>query len=148
VNALTLLTQDHDQVKTLLTKLDKTTERAEKGRERGLATLKTQLQAHETVEEEIFYPALKRFAQAKDVVLEAYEEHDVVDTIMKELEATSYEDEAWTAKFTVMKENLEHHIEEEEGEMFDQARQVMSDDELAELGEEMAARKEALLNGG
>jgi len=148
VNALTLLTQDHDQVKTLLTKLDETTERAEKGRERGLATLKTQLQAHETVEEEIFYPALKRFAQAKDVVLEAYEEHDVVDTIMKELEATSYEDEARTAKFTVMKENLEHHIEEEEGEMFDQARQVMSDDELAELGEEMAARKEALLNGG
>ena len=148
MNALTLLTQDHDQVKTLLTRLDETTERAEKGRERGLATLKTQLQAHETVEEEIFYPALKRFAQAKDVVLEAYEEHDVVDTIMKELEATSYEDEARTAKFTVMKENLEHHIEEEEGEMFDQARQVMSDDELAELGEEMAARKEALLNGG
>jgi iron-sulfur cluster repair protein YtfE (RIC family) len=147
MDALTLLKQDHDHVKTILEKLDATTERAEVGRERGLANLKTQLQAHETIEEEIFYPALKEHAEAKDIVLEAYEEHDVVDTIMAELETTPYDDETWAAKFTVMRENLEHHIEEEEGEMFDQARQAMSDDELVDLGERMAARKEAFLNG-
>lgn len=148
MDALKLLRQDHDHVKTILVKLDDTTERAEKGRERALANLKTQLQAHETIEEEIFYPALKRFAEAREIVLEGYEEHDVVDTIMRELEATPFDDETWAAKFTVMKENLEHHIEEEEGEMFEHARDVMSDEELADLGEQMAARKEALLNGG
>ena len=147
MDALKLLQQDHDHVKTLLAKLDETTERAEKGRERGLANLKTQLQAHETIEEEIFYPALKRFAEAKEIVLEGYEEHDVVDMIMTELEATPFDDETWAAKFTVMKENVEHHIEEEEDEMFEQAREAMSDGELVDLGERMAARKEALLNG-
>jgi hypothetical protein len=109
-----------------------------------LAKLKQDLTIHEAIEEEIFYPALKEHAEAKEIVLEAYEEHDVVDTIMTEIEQTPVEDETWAAKFTVMKENLEHHIEEEEGEMFKQARKVLDEDELATLGEQMAARKKAL----
>ena len=56
-----------------------------------------------------------------------------------------YDDEKWGAKFTVMKENLEHHIEEEEGEMFKEAKQVFDEDELAQLGESMLARKEELM---
>jgi hemerythrin-like domain-containing protein len=64
--------------------------------------------------------------------------------IMSELEATPVDDETWAAKLTVMKENLEHHIEEEEGEMFPQARQVMEPGELNELAERMATRKEEL----
>ena len=98
---------------------------------------------HEKIEEQIFYPALKQHAEAKEIVLEAYEEHDVVDTIMGEIEQTPVEDETWIAKFTVMKENLEHHIEEEEGEMFKQARQVFDKDTLEELGERMQARQRA-----
>jgi hemerythrin-like domain-containing protein len=144
MNALQLLKDDHDRVKKMLEDLDGTTERAEKGRTEGLAALKADLQVHEAIEEEIFYPALKRYAEAKEIVLEGYEEHDVVDTIMSELEATPVSDETWAAKFTVMKENLEHHIEEEEGEMFDQARRVMESAELTRLGEEMASRKRAL----
>ncbi|HEX6844420.1 MAG TPA: hemerythrin domain-containing protein [Actinomycetota bacterium] len=148
MNALQLLKDDHDRVKGMLEDLDATTERAEKGRTEGLAKLKADLQVHEAIEEEIFYPALKRFAEAKDIVLEAFEEHDVVDTIMAELEATPVSDETWAAKFTVMKENLEHHIEEEEGEMFDQARRAMEPNELTRLGEEMAARKKELQRAG
>jgi hemerythrin-like domain-containing protein len=63
---------------------------------------------------------------------------------MSELEQTDVTDETWAAKFTVMKENLEHHIEEEEGEMFKQARQVFEAAELQELGDRMAAMKEQL----
>jgi len=74
-------------------------------------------------------------------VLEGFEEHHVVDEIMGELEATDVTDEQWGAKFKVMKENIEHHIEEEEGEMFKQARQVFSDDELDELGARMLQLK-------
>jgi iron-sulfur cluster repair protein YtfE (RIC family) len=142
VNALTLLKDDHAKVKKMLNDLDETTERAEKTRTEGLAKLKAELTIHEAIEEEIFYPALKQHAEAKDIVLEAYEEHDVVDTIMSEIEKTSTEDETWGAKFTVMKENLEHHIEEEEGEMFKKARDVFDEATLEELGERMQARKD------
>ena len=144
MDALTLLKDDHDKVKGLLDKLDKTTERAEVTRTEGLQALKQELTIHETIEEEILYPALKEFAKTRDIALEAYEEHHVVDSILAELEKTPVDDETWAAKLTVMKENLEHHIEEEEDEMFKQARQVMDEGDLSELGDRMAARKEEL----
>ena len=144
MDALTLLKADHDKVKGMLNKLDETTERAEVTRTEGLRTLKQELTIHETIEEEILYPALKEFSKTRDITFEAYEEHHVVDTIMAELEQTPVDDETWAAKLTVMKENLEHHIEEEEGEMFKQARQVMDESELEALGERMAARKEGM----
>ena len=144
MDALTLLKDDHDKVKGLLDKLDKTTERAEVSRTEGLQALKQELMIHETIEEEILYPALKEFAKTRDTALEAYEEHHVVDTVLAELEQTPVDDETWAAKLTVMKENLEHHIEEEEDEMFKQARQVMNEGDLSELGDRMAARKEEL----
>lgn len=144
MDALTLLKDDHDKVKGLLSKLDDTTERAEVTRTEGLAKLKQELTVHEAIEEEILYPALIEFAKTKDITLEAFEEHHVVDMIMAELEQTPVEDETWAAKLTVMKENLEHHIEEEEDDMFKKARQVMDEAELEELGERMSARKTEL----
>ena len=141
MDALKLLKADHDKVKKLLADGESTTERGEKTRTELFATIKGELMVHERIEEEIFYPALKAHPKAKDIVLEAFEEHDVVDTIMRELEDTDVTDETWGAKFKVMKENLEHHIEEEEGEMFTQARSVFDADELEELGTRMEALK-------
>ena len=146
MDALTLLKHDHDKVKGMLDKLDDTTERAEVTRTEGLAKLKQELTVHEAIEEEILYPALIEFAKTKDITLEAFEEHHVVDMIMAELEQTPVEDETWAAKLTVMKENLEHHIEEEEDDMFKKARQVMDEAELEELGDRMSARKAELQN--
>ena len=145
MDAIQLLKADHDKVKKLLTEGDETTERAEKTRTELLATIKQELTVHEEIEETIFYPALKEHPKAKEIVLEAYEEHNVVDTVMGELEATDVSDERWAAKFTVMKENIEHHIEEEEGEMFKQARSVFDAEELQALGDRMAARKRELM---
>ena len=142
MDALTLLKRDHDKVKTMLKELEPTTERATKTRTELFQRIKTELTVHELIEEEIFYPTLKQHPKAKDIVLEAYEEHDVVDTIMSELETTPVEDETWGAKAKVMIENLEHHIEEEEGEMFDKARQVFDAEELEQLGQAMEARKQ------
>ena len=113
-----------------------------KTREELFAKVQRELEVHETIEEEIFYPALKEHPKMKDLVLEAYEEHHVVDTVMAEIRDVPFDDETWGAKLTVMKENVEHHIEEEEDEMFPQARQVFSKDELVELGERMQARKD------
>ncbi len=142
MDALTLLKDDHDRVKKMLAEGEETTERAEKTRTELFATLKSEMMLHERIEEEIFYPALKSHPKAKEIVLEGYEEHHVVDEIMGELEATDVTDETWSAKFKVMKENIEHHIEEEEGDMFKQARQVFAADELETLGARMQELKQ------
>jgi hemerythrin-like domain-containing protein len=141
MDALTLLKDDHDKVKDLLTELTETTDRAEVTRQRLFATIKGELTVHEIIEEEIFYPELKAHPKAADIVLEGYEEHHVVDLLMGELEALDVTDESWGAKAKVMQENIEHHIEEEEGEMFEQARQVFDRDELEALGGRMEERK-------
>ena len=141
MDAITMLKADHDKVKKLLTELESTTERGVKTREELFATIKGELSIHEVIEEEIFYPALKSHPKAKDIVLEGYEEHHVVDVLMGELESLDVSDETWGAKALVMKENIEHHIEEEEGEMFKQARTVFDRQELEDLGARMAERK-------
>ena len=142
MDALTLLKNDHDKVKGIMSELEPTTERAEKTRTELFAKLKMELTVHEIIEEEIFYPTLKQHPKAKEIVLEGYEEHNVVDTLMGELEALPVTDETWGAKASVMIENIEHHIEEEEGDMFQKARQVFDRQELEDLGQAMEARKQ------
>jgi len=145
MDAMSLLKEDHQKVKKMLGELESTTERGVKTREELFTKVKQELVVHEAIEEEIFYPALKQHPKTKEITLEAYEEHHVVNTVLAEIEGVSYDDEKWGAKFKVMKENLEHHIEEEEGVMFKQAKQVFDEDELAQLGESMMARKEELV---
>ncbi len=141
MNAITMLLEDHAKMRKLLDELESTTERGIKTRQELYSTIKGELMLHETIEEEIFYPALKEHPKAEDIVLEGYEEHHVVDLVMAELEDLPVDDESWGAKAKVMKENVEHHMEEEEGEMFKQARSVFDQKELEELGERMARRK-------
>ena len=143
MDAISLLKHDHDKVKKLLTELESTTERGVKTRSELFATIKGELTVHEIIEEEIFYPELNAHPKAKDIVLEGFEEHHVVDLLMGELESLDVSDEAWGAKAIVMKENIEHHIEEEEGEMFKIARGVFETEELKELGSRMEARKKS-----
>src|SRR5688572_32941120 len=143
MDAIALLKADHDKMKKLLADGETTTERGEKTRTELFATIKGELFVHESIEEEIFYPELKNHPKAKDIVLEGYEEHHVVDLLMGELEELPVDDESWGAKAVVMKENIEHHIEEEEGEMFKTARQVFDKQELDDLGARMETRKVA-----
>ena len=141
MDAIALLKADHVKVKALLRELEPTTERAVKTRTELFEKIKTELTIHEIIEEEIFYPTLKQHPRAKEIVLEGYEEHDVVNILLGELSALPVDDETWGAKASVMSENVEHHIEEEEGDMFKKARQVLSEDELEQLGKVMLDRK-------
>ena len=145
MDAIQLLKDDHEKMKKLLSEAEQTTEQAAKRREEIFTTIKEELTVHETIEEEIFYPALKDHPKTKEIALEAYEEHHVVDMVMAEIEGVAFDDETWAAKFKVMKENIEHHIEEEEKEMFKQARDAFEKQELEDLGARMTARKEQLL---
>lgn len=141
MNPFNLLKSDHEKVAGLLDSIEETTERAAKGRDELFARLKQELDLHAQIEEEIFYPALEDSEETRDVTLEAYEEHNLVKQLLAELEAAPKDTEEWTAKFTVLKENVEHHVEEEEGEMFTKARQVLSEDELESLGDRIQEAK-------
>lgn len=143
MNAITMLKDDHDKVKQLLSELESTTERGVKTREELFARIKGELTVHEVIEEEIFYPALKEHPKAKEIVLEAYEEHHVVDQVMAELEGLDVSDETWGAKATVMKENVEHHIKDEEDKLFPKAEELLGPEKLGALGVKMADLKEA-----
>ena len=141
MNAFTLLKQDHDTVANLLEKIDKTTERGIKTREDLFTKLKTELDVHAKIEETIFYPAIENEDETRDITLEAFEEHRLVKQLLSELESMSKDDEQWTAKFTVLKENVEHHVEEEEGEMFEKARKVLSKEDQETLGTRLEQAK-------
>jgi hypothetical protein len=134
---IVLLETDHRRFEKLLEQGEATTERAVKGRTEILATLKAALDVHEAIEEKILYPALKSHPEARDIVLEGYQEHHVADLILEELGRVATDNEKWGAKFKVLKENIEHHIEEEEGEMFRTARGLFSREELQDLGAKM-----------
>jgi hypothetical protein len=137
VDAITLLETDHQRLKDLLAQGEKTTERAVKGRAALLDTLTAELGIHELIEEKLLYPALQNYPEARDIVLEGVQEHHVADLVLEELHEVRKDDEQWGAKFKVLKENIEHHIQEEEGEMFRTARGVMTHDELQALGAQM-----------
>jgi hemerythrin-like domain-containing protein len=141
-DAIGLLKRDHRRLEALLRRGKRTTERDVEGRGILLDTIASELSIHELIEEKILYPALKPHAEAKDIVLEGYQEHHVADVLVSELTALSRSDERWGAKFNVLKENIEHHIEEEEDDMFKKARSVLGRDELARLGERMQRMKE------
>jgi hemerythrin-like domain-containing protein len=141
MDVIKLLKEDHKKVKKMLDELESTTERAANTRERLFAKIQSELKLHELVEEEIVYPAFRKQCKLKDIVLEGYEEHHVVDLIMDEIAGESVTDESWAAKVKVMKENVEHHVEEEEDKMFPQARKLFKDEELEMLGEQVEQRK-------
>ena len=142
MNAFTLLKNDHEKAAGILEKIDETTERATKGREDLFTQLKNELDVHTRIEEEILYPALEEYEETRAISLEAYEEHALVKQLLEELASAPKDDEQWTAKFSVLKENIEHHVEEEEGEMFKKARKVLSEDEIEKLGERLQESKE------
>jgi hemerythrin-like domain-containing protein len=142
MNAFTLLKNDHEKVAGILEKIDGTTERATKGREELFTQLKNELDVHTRIEEEILYPALEEYEETRAISLEAYEGHALVKQLLEELASAPKGDEEWTAKFTVLKENIEHHVEEEEGEMFKEARKVLNEDEIEKLGERLQEAKQ------
>jgi hypothetical protein len=134
MNALDLLKEDHDVLKKYLEMAE---EDGQHDKRDLMGRIATHFREHEDIEERIFYPALKEHPKAKDIVLEGYQEHHVVDVLLQELEAMPVQDERWAAKLKVLKENVEHHIEEEEGEMFKKARSVFDKHELDHLGTRM-----------
>ena len=148
MDAVKLLKTDHEKMRSLLKDGESTRENDRKARRQAFLRLRDDLLIHERMEEDVLYPALKSHPKARDIVLEGYEEHHVADLIVGELEETDYSDERWPAKWKVLKESLEHHMEEEESDMFPKAKKIFDDDELEALGarmEQIRAENESLI---
>ena len=141
MDAFELLKKDHEKVAGIFEKLEPTTERGIKTREELFTQLKKELDVHALIEETILYPVLKKSKETEDITLEAYEEHNVVKQLLAELEELPKDDETWGAKLKVLQENVEHHVEEEEDEMFKDARKVLSQEEIDDLGARLEAAK-------
>ncbi len=138
MNPYDLLKNDHDKVSDLFKRIESASGKAKLA---GFRKLKAELDVHTMIEETIFYPALKNAAESRDLTLEAYEEHRVIKDLLAELAAAEPGDQ-WDAKFTVLKENVEHHVDEEEGDLFKKAKDVLSTEQAEALGDQMAAEKE------
>jgi hypothetical protein len=143
-DAVELLKEDHEKVKSLFQEFEEAEETEEK--DRIVATALNELEVHATVEEEIVYPAIRDTdddEEHREKVAEAFEEHHAAKLLIGELRNMRSNDERYYAKFKVLSEMVKHHIEEEESEMLPKAEQGGLDVEA--LGEEITERKESLM---
>lgn len=137
-----LLKQDHQKVSGIFEKLEDTTTAAVKTRQQLFTQLKQELDLHAQIEETILYPALKQAAATRELTIEAYDEHQEVKDLLAELEGMSVEDEEWETILSELKENVEHHVDEEENQMFPKSRQVLSEEQINDITERMQTAKQ------
>jgi hemerythrin superfamily protein len=142
MNATSMLKSQHRKVEALFKKL-------ESGRSEPapvLEELANSLAAHMAIEQEIFYPAIKEVDS--DMVNESYEEHSLAEVALKRLLATDPEDEAFQARVTALKELIEHHVEEEEQELFPEVEKALGEDTLSNLGKAMKPKFDEIFAAG
>jgi len=138
MNAFELLKADHKKVNELFDQLEAATGKAKLN---VFNQIKTELELHTHIEEKIFYPALEKPRETHDLTLEAYEEHKMVKTLLAKLSSARTANDEWQAQAKVLRENVEHHVDEEENELFDKADDALSDEEIEALGQRMEAEK-------
>lgn len=138
MDALKLLKQDHDKVKKAFKKFEKMDHESNAAQQLAAQTI-ADIKLHAALEEEIVYPALREAIDDDDLMNEAVVEHKSAKLLIQDLESMQPGDPMFAASFTVLGEYIDHHVKEEEGEMFKKARKAKVD--LAALGEQIAARK-------
>ena len=140
MDALELLKEDHQKVKELFEEAEGTED--EKEKRKLFDEIQTELETHARIEETVFYPAMEKREELKDMVLESIEEHKQVKTLLREIDNLKSDSEKFEPKLKVLMENVEHHAEEEEeGKMFPKVRQLFSQQDLESLGRELEAAK-------
>jgi len=144
MDAFNLLKADHRKVEELFSQLESASGQAKM---RVFEQIKMELELHTHIEEKIFYPALEKPKQTHDLTLEAYEEHDVVKKLLREMSKAKSANEEWEAQAKVLQENVEHHVEEEENELFPKAEAALSEEQIEALGEQMETEKERKQRG-
>ena len=143
-DAIALLRADHKKVKKLFSDFDKLKEKgSDEDKSAIVEQICNELKVHTELEEEIFYPAVRKAIDDSDLMDEALVEHAGAKDLIAQLEDASLDDELYDAKVTVLCEQIDHHVKEEEGNMFPKAKKAKVDTEA--LGATMLKRKIALM---
>src|SRR3989440_818546 len=137
MDAINLLKTDHRQVDKLFEQL----ENGDGNRERLFTELATELTVHAEIEEQLFYPAVKDAEPTRDLVLESYEEHKQMKLVLSDLARADKKTPEWKAGLKVLMEDVQHHVGEEEKELFPKVSNLLSKPQLEELGTRMEALK-------
>lgn len=142
-DAIALLTADHEKVKGLFEQFDALSDRSKVNKKKIADQICLELTVHTTIEEEIFYPAVREAIQDDDLMDEALVEHAGAKDLIAQIGEIDPGDDLYDAKVKVLSEQIEHHVGEEEGDMFVKARKSKID--LVALGEQLAMRKDELM---
>jgi hemerythrin superfamily protein len=146
MNALDLLTQDHQKVRQLFEQAQQIRDNDEK--KELFDQIDTELAVHAEIEETIFYPALEEHDKLKDMVRESREEHEQVEQLLLEIEDLATEDTDFTSQLAQLEKTVEHHVAEEEEEMFPKVREIFDKAALERIGKELESAKGNQMNPG
>jgi hemerythrin superfamily protein len=145
MNAIELLEAQHREVEDLFSKIEKA--KGADAKEKVFVQIADKLAVHAAIEEHHFYPAVKA-KRTEDILLEALEEHLAIKRVLADLLNIEASDDSFDAKIKVLQEQVEHHVEEEEHDLFPKVKKVLSAEELEEVAEEMLAEQEELEDEG
>ena len=142
MDAIQLLKNDHKKVEKIFTDLENKTD----DRRALFPELDRELTVHAEIEEKVFYPAAKQAEPTRDLVLESIEEHKQIKMVLADLEQTDMRTAEWGAGLKVLKEDVMHHVGEEENDLFPKVQKILSKEQLEDLGTRMEAMKTQLLS--
>jgi len=140
MDAIQLLKDDHQKVEKIFSSMER-----KENRQRLFPELDRELTVHATIEEQIFYPAAREAEPTRDLVLESIEEHKQIKMVLADLEQTDKTTDEWGAALKVLKEDVMHHVGEEEDELFPKVKKILSKDQLDDLGTRMEELKMQLM---
>ncbi|MGI8544820.1 MAG: hemerythrin domain-containing protein [Aridibacter sp.] len=144
MDAFKFIKKEHDRMDKTFAEIADTTEQSGEKREELFEKLKKDLEIHMRIEEAILYPELKAHKKTEDKGYEGIAEHDVGKNLLREMDSMPKDNKEWTAKFDVLKESMEHHNKEEEDDLFPDARKVLSQEKIDEMGEKLVDEKKKL----
>jgi hemerythrin-like domain-containing protein len=146
MNPIDIIKKDHRTVEGLFAQYEELGDQAYEHKKEIAAQIIVALEQHTEMEETLAYPVFKDAFGVQDdkMVEEAIAEHGVAKDLIAELKELSPEDEQLEAKMTVLRENIQHHVEEEETEVLPKAQEEVSEEDMSALGEEMLIFKEGL----
>ncbi|HVG17919.1 MAG TPA: hemerythrin domain-containing protein [Blastocatellia bacterium] len=141
MNAIELLMQDHKEVAGMMDQLE-TADKGDRSARDTFLQLKNALTMHTQIEEQVFYPALKNHEETRDMIPESLDEHQEVDQILAEMSSLSPGNDDFMDRLTELRDAIEHHVEEEENEMFPKAERILGETRIQEMGRQMQQMKQ------
>ncbi|HKY05967.1 MAG TPA: hemerythrin domain-containing protein [Blastocatellia bacterium] len=144
MNVLEFLKQDHQEAMSMMGLIENANTGGQQVKMDLFNQLKGALTLHTRMEEQIFYPELENHQETRDLIREAYSEHQEVDELLAEISALSPTSGDFSDKFTELKDSVEHHVDEEENQLFPKVRQIIDQEKLNEMGRRMMEMKQGM----